>query len=200
MLFLGHFVVVNWSEQLAVMQVMELLSCFHLQGLCVCACVCGKEGLAKCGAEDDSQNEGNIRGEQSEGMLAGVSCFSNVCRLHLPSLLLNMEFLSNWSASAGRCCHKSGQKSWPRSLDLELGSVLGSCLFRGEMSSVEVGGWWFPSSIHHKPIHQSIHPFSSAYSLVGSGRFCSLSQLTSGWGTPKIRGGQSFLISGRIDF
>lgn len=36
MLFLGHFVVVNWSEQLAVMQVMELLFSFHLQGLCVC--------------------------------------------------------------------------------------------------------------------------------------------------------------------
>lgn len=38
-LFLGHFVVVNWSEQLAVMQVMELLFCFHLQGSCVHVCV-----------------------------------------------------------------------------------------------------------------------------------------------------------------
>lgn len=40
MLFLGHFVVVNWSEQLAVMQVMELLFSFHLQCLCVCVWVC----------------------------------------------------------------------------------------------------------------------------------------------------------------
>lgn len=36
MLFLGHFVTVNWSMQLAVMQVMELLFSFHLQGLCMC--------------------------------------------------------------------------------------------------------------------------------------------------------------------
>lgn len=42
MLFLGHFVVVNWSEQLAVMQVMELLFSFHLRGLCMCVCVCVK--------------------------------------------------------------------------------------------------------------------------------------------------------------
>lgn len=66
MLFLGHFVVVNWSEQLAVMQVMELLFCFHLRGLCVCACVCmragreGKQGPAKCGERDGSWNEGSI--------------------------------------------------------------------------------------------------------------------------------------------
>lgn len=39
MLSLGHFVVVNWSEQLAVMQVMELLFSFHLQCLCVHVCV-----------------------------------------------------------------------------------------------------------------------------------------------------------------
>lgn len=99
MLFLGHFVVVNWSEQLAVMQVMELLFCFHLQGLCVHVCVggwvyvcvgrTGKQGLAKCGDEDDSQHEGNMAGEQSEGRCEARSCFSNVCRLQLPSLLLD---------------------------------------------------------------------------------------------------------------
>lgn len=44
MLFLGHFVVVNWSEQLAVMQVMELLFSFHLRGLCMCVCVSKQTG------------------------------------------------------------------------------------------------------------------------------------------------------------
>ena len=33
---LGHFVVVNWPEQLAIMQVMEPLFSFHLGGLCAC--------------------------------------------------------------------------------------------------------------------------------------------------------------------
>lgn len=47
MLFLGHFVVVNWSEQLAVMQVMELLFCFHLQAACVCVGV--EKGRARPG-------------------------------------------------------------------------------------------------------------------------------------------------------
>ena len=32
----GHFVVVNWPEQLAIMQVMEPLFSFHLGGLCAC--------------------------------------------------------------------------------------------------------------------------------------------------------------------
>lgn len=54
MLFLGHFVVVNWSEQLAVMQVMELLFSFHLRGLCACVskqkggCVCGGGWGSQC--------------------------------------------------------------------------------------------------------------------------------------------------------
>lgn len=73
-LFLGHFVVVNWSEQLAVMQVMELLSCFHLQGLCVHACVCVWEGRASkawpnvgskmtVGMKEASRSEGACAGE-----------------------------------------------------------------------------------------------------------------------------------------
>lgn len=74
MLFLGHFVVVNWSEQLAVMQVMELLFSFHLPWSCVCTyasvCVesqkgdpagCGKEAQQEGIQPDDGQSEGNIK-------------------------------------------------------------------------------------------------------------------------------------------
>lgn len=34
-IFQGHVVDIDWSEQLAVMEVMELLFSFHLQGECV---------------------------------------------------------------------------------------------------------------------------------------------------------------------
>lgn len=97
MLSLGHFVVVNWSEQLAVMQVMELLFSFHLQGLCMCMCVCvskpgwiwwcwgqwrgggvgGREKKAwhEVIQPDDGRNEGNIMLEHSNKTCTGVSCF-----------------------------------------------------------------------------------------------------------------------------
>lgn len=98
MLFLGHFVVVNWSEQLAVMQVMELLFSFHLRGLCMCVCQSkratagyGKEAQQEQIQPDDSQNEGNIMSEHSKRICIGVSC-----QLHLPSEspVQKEEFLS----------------------------------------------------------------------------------------------------------
>lgn len=87
MLFLGHFVV-NWSEQLAVMQVMELLFSFHLRGF-VPVCAKAKRGLAGYEKEpqqeeiqrDDGQSEGNIKPEHSEGICTGASCFFK----HLPT-------------------------------------------------------------------------------------------------------------------
>lgn len=82
MLFLGHFVVVNWSEQLGVMQVMELLFSFHLLGLCACVSKqrearldMGKRTQQEEIRPDDGQNEGNIKPEHSEGICTGVTRF-----------------------------------------------------------------------------------------------------------------------------
>lgn len=87
MLFLGHFVV-NWSEQLAVMQLMELLFSFHLRGLCLCV---SKQRKARQD-EGKSHNRGkynqmmvrmkeNIKPEHTEGIRTGVSRFLK----HLPA-------------------------------------------------------------------------------------------------------------------
>lgn len=54
MLFLRHFVV-NWSEQLTVMQLMELLLSFHLQ--CPCLCV-SKQRKAWLDVGEQSFNTG----------------------------------------------------------------------------------------------------------------------------------------------
>lgn len=90
MLFLGHFVVVNWSEQLAVMQVMELLFSFHLRRSCVCGCVrvcvgVKVKGRPSCILERGTTGGNTARwwperwkhrvGAHGEGMCTGVSRF-----------------------------------------------------------------------------------------------------------------------------
>lgn len=91
--FSGHFVVVNWSEQLAVMQVMELLFSFHLQGLCmpVCVCVC----QSKREAWVDMRNRHNGRkytqmmvrmketSSQSTAEGSGLGVLSNVTHFYI---------------------------------------------------------------------------------------------------------------------
>lgn len=80
MLFLGHFVVVNWSEQLAVMQVMELLFSFHLPGLCV-PCV-SKQREARLGFEKETQQE-EIQPDdgQDEGNINHRAASPNICSI-----------------------------------------------------------------------------------------------------------------------
>lgn len=92
-LFLGHFVVVNWSEQLAVMQVIELLFSFHLRVLWVCVCVSKHRGGTKVQEEqtqpDDSQNDKNIMLGHCLRICLGVSLLFK----HLHSLSTKLQIL-----------------------------------------------------------------------------------------------------------
>lgn len=83
MLFLGHFVVVNWSEQLGVMQVMELLFSFHLLGLCMCVCVKINTGQLDMGKRHNRSKYSQMMvrmKETSQSELPDTFTFSHQCR------------------------------------------------------------------------------------------------------------------------